>query len=91
MITPPNIKHQIGDDREVSTDMLTTTKAARHLGLAVSTLNKWRGMASDQLSSSSVVLSGTAAATSTPTRSQTPIYPPLPLYIKLKSARSGSK
>ncbi len=42
MNTPPSIKHQIGDDRDVSTDMLTTAEAARHLGLAFSTLNKWR-------------------------------------------------
>ncbi len=29
-------------DGEVGSDMLTTGQAARHLGLAVSTLNKWR-------------------------------------------------
>lgn len=37
-IKPP----QIGDNDIVVGDMLTTVEAAQHLGLATSTLNKWR-------------------------------------------------
>ncbi|WP_417455909.1 helix-turn-helix transcriptional regulator [Kordiimonas sp.] len=42
MTSTPTNQASEGQNREVGTDMLTTHEAARLLGLAPSTLNKWR-------------------------------------------------
>ncbi|MCJ9430751.1 helix-turn-helix transcriptional regulator [Kordiimonas marina] len=42
MHTPPSEKPEIGEDREVGSTKLTTAEAARYIGVAKSTLAKWR-------------------------------------------------
>ena len=42
MHTPPSITPTIGDNGDLVSEILTTNQAAHLLGLAASTLNKWR-------------------------------------------------